>query len=90
VSLYKDIPIRPPDRQDAEENRRQAERFGLLCVSDIRYCLIAKYTHQPPDVRQQRLDEDQRCAVAMARMAWRYALRMPEEEQQARKLRRAS
>jgi hypothetical protein len=89
VALFKDIPIRPPDRQDAEENRRQAERFGLLCVSDIRYCLIAKYTHQPPDVRQQRLDEDQRCAVATARIAWRYALRVPEEKQ-PQKLRRAS
>lgn len=78
TSLYTEPIVRAPVRRDRAFEREQAERFGLLCRGDIRRCLQAEYLHHSVEVRTKLLDRDLRCAVALARIAWRYALRVED------------
>lgn len=78
MALYTEPVVSIPVYRDVQYEREQAARFGLLTMQDIRRCLKAEYCHRTPEERQELLELDLRCAVGLARIAWRYALRAQE------------
>lgn len=78
MALYTEPAVSIPVFRDVQHEREQAARFGVLTMQDVRRCLTATYCHYPPDERLELLERDLRCAVALARTAWRYALRAQE------------
>lgn len=92
MSLYKDILVRPVPRVDVAYEVGRASYLGAIACADIRRCLDYRYLSFSPEERAERLALDERCAVGVARAAWRHALRIPDSHfrRQTRRVTRAA